>query len=135
MVKDEMLVGFIDVLASAAPTPGGGGASAVAGSMGAALGEMVANLTTGKKRYADVQDRIDEIIPKMEDIRSRLIDLAQADAEAFEPLSKAYGLPRATEEERAHKAEVMEAALRVACEPPYQIMETICEAIDVLEEL
>lgn len=135
MVRDESLVGFIDVLASAAPAPGGGGASAVAGSMAAALGEMVANLTSGKKRYAEVQGRIDEIIPQMEELRSRLIDLAQADADAFTPLSQAYGLPRETEEERAHKAEVMEEALRVACDPPYQIMETIYEVVDVLEEL
>jgi formiminotetrahydrofolate cyclodeaminase len=135
MDEQTTLTGFLDVLASAAPVPGGGGASAVAGALAASLGQMVANLTSGKKKYADVQPRIDQIIPELEALRAQLLDLVQADADAFEPLSRAYGLPRATEEERAHKAEVMEGALRVACEPPYQIMETICEAIDVLEEL
>lgn len=135
MNDSTTLKGFLDVLASAAPVPGGGGASAVAGALAASLGQMVANLTSGKKRYLDVQPRIDEIIPELERLRARLMELVDEDAEAFEPLSRAYGLPRATDEERAHKAEVMEAALRVASEPPYKIMETICEVIDLLEEL
>ena len=135
MNDSTTLKGFLDVLASAAPVPGGGGASAVAGALAASLGQMVANLTSGKKRYVDVQPRIDEIIPELERLRARLMELVDEDAEAFEPLSRAYGLPRATDEERAHKAEVMEAALRVASEPPYKIMETICEVIDLLEEL
>ena len=135
MDEQTTLTGFLDVLASAAPVPGGGGASAVAGALAASLGQMVANLTSGKKKYADVQPRIDQIIPELEALRAQLLDLVQADADAFEPLSRAYGLPRATEEERAHKAEVMEGALRVACEPPYQIMETICKVVDLLEEL
>ena len=123
------LDGFLDSLSSSAPVPGGGGASAVAAAVGVSLGEMVANLTSGKKRYADVQGRIDEIVPAAERIRSELLGLAEADAAAFEPLSKAYGLPHATDGERAHKASVMEAALREACEPPLAIMGKICEAI------
>ncbi len=134
-IRDQRVEEFLDVLGSSAPVPGGGGASAVAASVGVSLGQMVANLTTGKKRYADVQARIDELIPRCETIRSDLLALADADAKAFEPLSRAYGLPRGTEEERARKAEVMEEALRTACEPPISIMEKICEAIDVVDEL
>lgn len=135
MVSDQTLAGFLAELTSKAPTPGGGGASAVAGAMAASLGAMVANLTSGKRKYADVQGRIDEVIPQLEALRDRLLELADADAAAFEPLSKAYGLPKATPEEQAHKAEVMEAAVRTACEPPYQIMETICQVVDLLAEL
>ena len=126
----DMRVGeFSDVLSSKAPVPGGGGASAVAAAVGASLGQMVASLTLGKKRYADVQGRIEELIPRFEAVRDELLVLADE-----EPLSRAYGLPKGTEEERAHKAEVMEAALRSACEPPLKIMEKTCEAIDLVDE-
>lgn len=132
----DMRVGeFSDVLSSKAPVPGGGGASAVAAAVGASLGQMVASLTLGKKRYADVQGRIEELIPRFEAVRSELLALADEDAKAFEPLSRAYGLPKGTEEERAHKAEVMEAALRSACEPPLKIMKKTCEAIDLVDEI
>ena len=86
----------------------------MAGAMAASLGAMVANLTSGNKKYADVQGRIDEIIPQLEALRDKLLELADADAAAFAPLSKAYGLPKSTPEEQAHKAQVMEAALRTA---------------------
>ena len=131
----QSLVSMLDDLASSAPTPGGGGASAVGGALAAALGEMVANLTTGKKRYADVQERIDEIIAELGALRTRLLELVAADAAAFEPLSRAYGLPRTTDEERALRDEIMEGALRAASVPPYKIMETLVEVIDRLEEL
>lgn len=132
----DMRVGeFSDVLSSKAPVPGGGGASAVAAAVGASLGQMVASLTLGKKRYADVQGRIEELIPRFEAVRDELLVLADEDAKAFEPLSRAYGLPKGTEEERLHKAEVMEAALRAACEPPLKIMEKTCEAIDLVDEV
>lgn len=135
MVSDQLMGDFLVELSSKAPTPGGGGASAVAGAMAASLGAMVANLTSGKKKYAEVQGRIDEVIPQLEALRDRLLGLADADAAAFAPLSQAYGLPKATPEEQAHKAEVMEEALRTACESPYQIMETICQVVDLLAEL
>ena len=132
----DMRVGeFSDVLSSKAPVPGGGGASAVAAAVGASLGQMVASLTLGKKKYADVQGRIEELIPRFEAVRAELLALADEDAEAFEPLSRAYGLPKGTEEERVRKAEVMEAALRAACEPPVKIMEKTCEAIDLVDEV
>ena len=134
-VADLRLGEFSDVLASKAPVPGGGGASAVAAAVGASLGQMVASLTLGKKRYADVQGRIEELIPRFEAVRDELLVLADEDAKAFEPLSRAYGLPKGTEEERVHKAEVMEAALRAACEPPLKIMEKTCEAIDLVDEV
>ncbi|MEE8674806.1 cyclodeaminase/cyclohydrolase family protein [Tractidigestivibacter scatoligenes] len=134
-VADMRLGEFSDVLSSKASVPGGGGASAVAAAVGASLGQMVASLTLGKKKYAGVQGRIEELIPRFEAVRSELLTLADEDAKAFEPLSRAYGLPKGTEEERVHKAEVMEAALRVACEPPLKIMEKTCEAIDLVDEV
>lgn len=135
MVTDETLTGFLDRLASAAPVPGGGGAAAVAASLAAALGEMVSHLTLGKRRYADVQPRIESAVNQADWLRAELLSLADADAEAFEPLSHAYKLPVETDEQRARKAEVMEAALREACQPPIAIMEKTCEVVDLLDEL
>ena len=97
---------FVEVLASKAPVPGGGGASALVGAVGTALGNMVGSLTVGKKKYAEV----------------------------FEPLSKAYGMPRETEEEKAEKARVMEIVLKDACSVPMEIMEKCCEAIELIVE-
>ncbi|NSW89801.1 MAG: cyclodeaminase/cyclohydrolase family protein [Firmicutes bacterium] len=126
---------FVDILASREPVPGGGGASAFVGALGMALGSMVGNLTLGKKKYADVQEDIQAILKKAEILQEELITLVEKDAEVFEPLSKAYGLPKNTEEEKKRRDEVMEEALRTACSVPLQIMEKSLEAIELHEEL
>ena len=125
---------FVDVLASKAPVPGGGGASALVGALGMALGNMVGSLTVGKKKYADVQDDIIALKAKADKLQMELLELIDKDAESFEPLSKAYGLPKNTEEEKAEKARVMEICLKDACAVPMEIMEKVCESIDLLEE-
>lgn len=122
---------FVSVLASKEPVPGGGGAAALVGAVGTALGNMVGSLTVGKPKYAQVEDEIVALDERAQALERRLLDLVQADAEAFEPLSRAYGLPKATEEERARRAEVMEECLRGACEAPLQIMEACCEGIEL----
>ena len=96
---------FIDVLASSAPIPGGGGASALVGAIGVALGNMVGSLTVGKKRYADVEEDIIRCKKEADEITKRLLELVAKDAEVFEPLSKAYSLPKSTPEELAKKEE------------------------------
>lgn len=123
---------FITVLSGKSPVPGGGGAAALAGAIGIALGNMVGSLTVGKKTYAAVEEDIIQC-KKADDITARLLDLVEKDAEAFEPLSAAYGMPKSTPEEIAKKAEVMEAALVGACEVPLGIMRTCAEAIDLIE--
>ena len=125
---------FIEVLASKAPVPGGGGACALVGAVGTALGNMVGSLTVGKKKYADVEAEIIELQKRSTSLQNHLLLLMERDAMVFEPLSKAYGLPKNTEEEKAHKAEVMEAALKEACSVPMEIMEKCCEAIDIIDE-
>ena len=105
---------FTDVLASKASVPGGGGASALVGAVGTALGSMVGALTVGKKKYADVEAEIIELMKKADVVRAELLKQIDEDARVFEPLSKAYGLPKETEEEKAHKAKVMEACLHEA---------------------
>ncbi len=125
---------FVDVLASKAPVPGGGGASALVGAVGMALGNMVGSLTVGKKKYADVEADIVALKEKATKLQGEFLRLVEADAEAFEPLSKAYGMPRETEEQKTEKARVMAIVLKDACAVPMEIMEKCCEAIDVIEE-
>ena len=114
---------FVDVLASKAPVPGGGGASALVGAIGMALGNMVGSLTVGKKKYADVEADIIALKEKATALQADFLRLVEADAEAFEPLAKAYGMPRETEEEKAEKARVMAIVLKDACAVPMEIEE------------
>jgi len=120
---------FITVLASKEPVPGGGGASALVGAIGMALGNMVGSLTLGKKKYADVQEDIIALKAKADTLQDELIALVAKDAEVFAPLSRAYGMPKDTPEQQAEKARVMEKALRECCDVPLVIMEKCCEAI------
>ena len=124
---------FVEVLASKAPVPGGGGASALVGAIGTALGNMVGSLTVGKKKYADVEAEIMELKGKCDILQKELLELVEKDAIVFEPLSRAYGMPKNTEEEKAKKAQVMEKVLKDACSVPMEIMEKCCEAIDLIE--
>ena len=124
---------FVEVLASNAPAPGGGGAAALVGALGTALGNMVGSLTVGKKTYADVEDEIIECKKEADEIAKEFLELMDKDAEAFEPLSRAYGLPKSTPEEIAEKEEIMENALNVACGVPIEIMKTCARGIDLVE--
>ena len=123
---------FLKTLSSSAPVPGGGGASAYVAAVGMSLGSMVANLTTGKKKYAEYQEEIEQIIEKAGKLTDELADYMQKDAVAFEPLSKAYGLPKDTEEEKTHREEVLEKCLVAASETPLELMEKILERLSVI---
>ena len=123
---------FVEVLASKAPVPGGGGASALVGAVGTALGNMVGSLTVGKKKYADVEEEMYALKEKATALQKDFLRLIERDAEVFEPLAKAYGMPRETEEEKAEKARVMAIVLKDACSVPMEIMEKCCEALDLI---
>ncbi|MCI8638292.1 MAG: cyclodeaminase/cyclohydrolase family protein [Coprococcus sp.] len=126
---------FLEELSSGAAVPGGGGASAAVGAFAAALGMMVTNLTIGKKKYADVEGEIKKIRDKLASLRDELVILTDRDAAAFEPLSKAYGLPKETEEQKEAKERIMEQALYTAGKVPMQIMETVLKVMDQLRTL
>lgn len=122
---------FSEALASSAPVPGGGGASAYVGALSAALGQMVGALTVGKKKYAEVEAEVKDISQKLDALRLELLSLVDADAEGFLPLSKAYGLPKDTPEQSTERESVMEAALRTACEAPISMMRRCAEIIEL----
>lgn len=125
---------FLEDLAGSAPAPGGGGAAALVGAAGAALGNMVGSLTVGKKKYAAVEADILVLNRRAAALRKRLEGLVQADADAFTPLAAAYKLPKETPEQQAHKAAVLEAALERACAVPLEIMSACCEGIALAAE-
>lgn len=134
-IAQKSCVDFIEVLASKSAVPGGGGAAALAGAIGMALGSMVCNLTTGKKKYAEYEEAIQEILSKASKLEEELLSMIDKDAEGFYPLSKAYGLPTSTEEEKKFKAETMEKCLKVACEVPMNIVRLCFDSIKLHEEL
>lgn len=125
---------FLEDLAGSAPAPGGGGAAALVGAAGAALGNMVGSLTVGKKKYAAVEADILVLNRRAVALRKRLEGLVQADADAFTPLAAAYKLSKETPEQQAHKAAVLEAALEGACAVPLEIMSACCEGITLAAE-
>jgi len=125
---------FLEDLAGSTPAPGGGGAAALVGAAGAALGNMVGSLTVGKKKYAAVEADILILNRRAAALRKRLEGLVQADADAFAPLAAAYKLPKETPEQQAHKAAVLETALEGACAVPLEIMSACCEGIALAAE-
>lgn len=131
---DQSLRAFTEVLASKAPVPGGGGASALVGALGTALGSMVGALTVGKKKYAAVEEDIKGLMKQAEVLQAELLALVEKDAEVFAPLAAAYGMPKETKEEKAEKARVMELVLKDACSVPLEIMEKCCKVIDLHRE-
>ena len=119
---------FVEVLASDAPAPGGGGAAALVGAVGTALGNMVGSLTVGKKKYADVEAEIIALKAKCDDLQKQLLDQVEADEVNFLPLAKAYGIPK----DDPNRDKVMEEATIIACSTPVKIMELCCEALDAI---
>ena len=120
---------FVTVLASNAPVPGGGGASALVGAIGTALGNMVGSLTVGKKKYAGVEEEIVALKAKCDQLQKDLLDQIALDAKGFEPLAKAYGIPK----DDPNRDQVLEEATMVACQVPVKIMELCCEALDAIQ--
>ena len=134
MINEGCMV-FLDKLASKEPVPGGGGASAFAGCLGVALTMMVGNLTIGKKKYADVENSVIELMDKCQLLEKDFQDLVIKDSEAFLPLSKAYSMPNNTKEEAREKEIVMQKSLYNAALAPLEIAEKTIEALEVVKEM
>lgn len=135
MIEKLTIGEWVDTLASKAPVPGGGGASALGGALAAALGQMVANLTVGKKRYVDVEEEMQQSLFALNILQMELMALADKDAEVFAPLAEAYGMPTSTEEEKAEKDRVMEERLLAASLVPMMMMEKASAVLDVVDLL
>lgn len=126
---------FTEELFSKSPVPGGGGAAALIGAIGTALTGMVGNLTIGKKKYAEYERQIGQILEKAEKIRTDMIGMIDLDAECFLPLAQVYGIKAVTEEEIRNKEAVLEKALKTACRVPVDIVKAAYSSLKLHEEL
>ncbi|MBN2168693.1 MAG: cyclodeaminase/cyclohydrolase family protein [Actinobacteria bacterium] len=133
MYIDGPILQFMDKLASGSPEPGGGAACALASAIGAALVSMVANLTVGKEKYKDVQDRIAGLLESVEKVRSNLQDLVQEDTEVYGVLSKAFKMSRETDEEISSRKQAIQDALLDATMVPFRIAENALEVARLSE--
>lgn len=124
MYIEESIQHYLDELASAQPTPGGGSASALSGALGAALASMVCRLTPGKAGYEDVQGEIEQIWEQTERLRARFAQLLQEDIAAYGQLAAAYRMPRGTDEERSARTAAIQQRLTSAAQVPLEVVES-----------
>lgn len=130
---EQRVIDFVAATASKEPTPGGGAIAALTAATGAALAEMVANLTFGKKGYEAVQTEMEELQAKAEAIRERMLELSQADADVFNIFMKALGLPKNTDEEKAARTAAIQQAYKDAAMVPFEIGELANQIFDLAE--
>ena len=130
---EQRVIDFVAATASKAPTPGGGAIAALTAATGAALAEMVANLTFGKKGYEAVQPEMEALQAKAEAIRKRMLELSQADADVFNIFMNALGLPKNTDEEKAARTAAIQQAYKDAAMVPFEIGELANQIFDLAE--
>ena len=130
---EQRVIDFVAATASKAPTPGGGAIAALTAATGAALAEMVATLTFGKKGYEAVQTEMEELQAKAEAIRERMLELSQADADVFNIFMNALGLPKNTDEEKAARTAAIQQAYKDAAMVPFEIGELANQIFDLAE--
>lgn len=126
---------FVDLLASDAPAPGGGSAAALEGALGAALTAMVCGLTVGKKKYAEFEELAQSAQAKALDLKARFVDVMDRDTEAFNVVSAAFGMPKATDEEKAARSAAIQKGLEGCTATPFEMMELACETLELTQSL
>ncbi len=132
---DNPLKGYTDALASGQPAPGGGSAAALVGALGAALNSMVANFTVGKEKFAAVEEEVQRLLSRSEELRRALERLTQADTEAYGQVAAAQKMPRETDEEKAARREAMQKALKAAAEVPREAVKAAYGIVEISAEL
>ena len=126
---------FADLLASDAPAPGGGSAAALEGAIGAALTAMVCGLTKGKKKFAEFNDLAVEAEAKALALKDRFIDVMDRDTEAFNVVSAAFGMPKATDEEKAARSAAIQKGLEGCTATPFEMMEIAVETLELTDSI
>lgn len=134
MTKNSSIANFLDDLASEKPTPGGGGAAAVSGAIGAALVSMVCNLTIGKKNYEAVSADLEAVRARAESLRAELTAAIEEDVAAFNSVMGAYGLPRGADDEKAARVAAIQAALKEATLAPLKACKACFGVIELSRE-
>lgn len=133
MLKDHTLIQFSDVTAGSDPVPGGGSVSALAGAISASLAKMVANLTIGRKKYAEVESEMMEVAKKAEEIRQHLLNAIDRDSDAYNLVAEAFKMPKETDEQKAARSAKIQEATKVAAQVPMEVAKTTYELIPLIE--
>jgi len=133
MLIDLNVKEFVSETASNSPVPGGGSVAALAGSLGVALATMVANLTVGKEKYAEVEDQMQKVIKTGDDIREKLVELIDRDATSFDGVMKAFKLPKETDEEKAARTAKIQSEYKYAASVPMETAELAMAIMDLAE--
>ena len=133
MLEDKSVSAFLDELASTAPAPGGGAASALVGAVGAALVSMVCGLTLASDKYKDAQPALRPVLARSNELRTELLRLGEEDAAAFGKVSAAMKMPRATPEEKEARTAALQASLKGACDVPLRTMRACAELLALCE--
>lgn len=134
-MKDKTVIDWTRELASKDGKYGGGSAASVVGAYAASLAQFVLELQQGKKKYLNNEDQIQTAIEKAETLTEELLDLAEIDADAFEPVLDLFKLPQDTEEEKAYRQDKIDQGLADAAKPPFDIMKKMNDVLDLFEEL
>lgn len=129
MIKDDSVELFLEKLASKASTPGGGSAAAVMAGTGAALCSMVANLTLGKEKYADVEPQMQELVNQADSARGRALEMINDDVRVFDQVMAAYGMAKASDEEKAERSAAIQESLKEATDVPLACAKLCAEII------
>jgi formiminotetrahydrofolate cyclodeaminase len=138
LYRDGSITDYVGDAAAKKPAPGGGSVSALVGALAAAMSEMSANFTTGKKKFADVQEEVRKALDTLEACRTTLLELLDRDVEAYSAVSRAYALPGDSEEEQEARRKAIDSALRGAMQAPLEVMRqcaAVAEVADVLVEI
>lgn len=132
---DRTVTGFIDLMASSEPAPGGGSAAALQGALGAALTAMVCALTIGKKKYADVQDLITAAQQEAVTLKNRYLDVIDRDTEAFNGVSAVFAMPKDTDEQKQARTQAMQTALKACTETPFEMMQLAYDSLKLTQSI
>ncbi len=132
-LADMKLTEFVNLMASDTPAPGGGSTAALQGALGTALTAMVAALTVGKKKYADIQPLAEATEQKAQELKAQFIDVMDRDTEAFNAVSAVFTMPKGTDEEQAARKAAMQEALKACTKTPFEMMTLAAEALAVIE--
>ncbi len=130
MLKDLGLQAFINQLESSEPVPGGGSVAALSSALASALSGMVANLTVGKKNYEEVSEQMTAVAAKMAEHKQTFVDMIDKDANSFDSVMKAYKLPKETDEEKAHRAQLIQDGMKYAASVPLEVAEKTAVLFD-----
>lgn len=129
------VAGFIDELASDSPAPGGGSVSALNGAIAAALTSMVGNLTIGKKKYADVEEEMREIVSRVSEVQKELLEAVDKDSDAFNVVFAAFKWPKETEEEKKARSAEIQRGTKIAADVPMRVAEKAAELMPLIKQV